>query len=195
MMTRDDRAEKASVDPRIERTRALLVQTAVELLSGKGPEAVTFEAVSRASRVARSTIYRHFADRTQLLAAAVAQVLPPVDTPDASGSTAVQLAAVVGDFACYLRESTMVRVLPVLLELAAQAPELRAAITVPHRRALESVLGRGIEAGDLDARLDLALAQAVLFGPLLFRVLVTGEEVDASTVSSLVGSFLKAHAA
>jgi hypothetical protein len=102
---------------------------------------------------------------------------------------------VVGDFTSYLRERTMVKVLPILLELAAHTPELRAGITAPHRRALESVLRRGIEAGDLDARLDLSLAPALLFGPLLFRVLVTGEQVDASTVSSLVGSFLKSHGA
>ena len=195
MVTRDERDEKVSVDPRIERTRALLVQTAAELLSDKGPEAVTFDAVSRVSRVARSTIYRHFADRTELLGAAGAQVLPPVDTPDASGSTEAQLTAVVADFARYLRERTMVMVLPILLELAAHTPELRAGITAPHRRALDSVLSRGIEAGDLEAHLDLALAPAMLFGPLLFRGLVTGEEVDASTVSSLVGAFLKAHGA
>jgi hypothetical protein len=50
---------------------------------------------------------------------------------------------VVGDFTSYLRERTMVKVLPILLELAAHTPELRAGITAPHRRALESVLAGG----------------------------------------------------
>lgn len=187
------RLDEGYVDPRIERTRVLLVDTAAALLTAHGPNAVTFDAVSGASRVARSTIYRHFADRPQLLAAAVAAVLPPVETPDADASTAAQLAAVVGQFARYLAEPTMIKVLPIVWELAADIPELRAGISVPHRQALEAVLARGIEAGDLDPTLDPTLAPAVLFGPLVFRALVTGEGIDATTVEALVGAYLKAY--
>ncbi|MEO8108328.1 MAG: TetR/AcrR family transcriptional regulator [Actinomycetes bacterium] len=195
MATKDVRDQQEYVDPRVERTRVLLVGAAADLLFEHGPEVVTFEAVSAQTRVARSTIYRHFKDRTGLLTAAVARLLPPIEVPHPSGSTASQLLAVVGDFAAHLRSPTMAKVLPTLLGLSAQSPDLRAGISAPHRVALEAVLRRGIEAGELSAGLDLTLASAVLLGPLLFRALVTGEDIGATTASTLVASYLEAHAA
>ncbi|MGV8967534.1 MAG: TetR/AcrR family transcriptional regulator [Cellulomonas sp.] len=195
MATTDLRTQQGYVDPRVERTRALLVQAAAQLLAEQGPDAVTFEAVSAHTRVARSTIYRHFDDRTELLTAAVARLLPPLEVPHPSGSTASQLLAVVGDFAAHLRSPTLARALPTLLGLSAQSPDLRERVSTPHRVALEAVLRRGIEAGELNAGLDLTLAAAELLGPLLFRALVTGEDISATTASTLVAAYLHAHAA
>lgn len=182
--------EAAYVDPRIERTRALLISTAAGLLLSRGSVAVTFEEVSGASRVARSTLYRHFVDRTALLAAAIAYLLPPVDVPAPTGAVREQLLAVVTEFARYLRDPRVAAALPVLFELGNVEPESRARVTEPHRIAIESVLGRARAAGELPPGVDANLAPAQLFGPLLFRVLVTAEEVDELTAAAVVDVYL-----
>lgn len=189
----DQRRDIASTygDPRVGRTRSLLTSTAADLLVSRGPAAVTFEEVSAASRVARSTLYRHFPDRGALLAAAVAQLLPPVDVPAAGGAVREQLLAVVTEFARYLHDPGVTVALPALFGLDKIEPESRARIAAPHRTAVEVVLEAARSAGELRPGVDITLAPAQLFGPLFFRALVTAEDVDESTAAAVVDLYLE----
>ena len=72
------------VDPRRVRSRQRLLDAAVTLLNSGGVEAVTVEAVTRLSRVARTTLYRHFESSTDLVAAAFERLLPQAETPAVS---------------------------------------------------------------------------------------------------------------
>jgi AcrR family transcriptional regulator len=69
--------------PRRVETDERLMRAAIELLREKGPAAVSIEAVASRSGVARTTIYRRFDNRRQLIEAAIDPVvdrpLPPLD--------------------------------------------------------------------------------------------------------------------
>ncbi|WP_236735063.1 TetR/AcrR family transcriptional regulator, partial [Mycolicibacterium elephantis] len=65
------------VDPRRIRSRTRLLDAAATLLSTGGVEAVTIDAVTKASKVARTTLYRHFHSSSHLLAATFERLLPP----------------------------------------------------------------------------------------------------------------------
>ncbi|GAB3012279.1 hypothetical protein MBOU_49460 [Mycobacterium bourgelatii] len=65
-------------DPRLLRSRTRLLDAATKLLTAGGIEAVTVDAVTKASKVARTTLYRHFSSSTQLLAATFERLLPQV---------------------------------------------------------------------------------------------------------------------
>ncbi|MGV7807497.1 helix-turn-helix domain-containing protein, partial [Mycobacterium kansasii] len=52
--------EDDDVDPRRLRSRTRLLDAATKLLNAGGIEAVTIDAVTKASKVARTTLYRHF---------------------------------------------------------------------------------------------------------------------------------------
>jgi AcrR family transcriptional regulator len=69
--------------PRRAETDDRLLRAAADLLREKGPTGVTIEAVAARSGVARTTIYRRFDDRRQLIEAAIDPVvnrpLPPLD--------------------------------------------------------------------------------------------------------------------
>lgn len=71
--------------PRRAETDERLMRAALELLREKGPAAVTVDGVSSRSGVARTTIYRRFAGRRELIAAAIEPVvdrpLPPDELP------------------------------------------------------------------------------------------------------------------
>src|ERR1700746_766633 len=73
-------------DARWLRARDRLLDAAVELLRSRGVDAVTIEAVTKASKVARTTLYRHFGSSSDLLAATFERLLPPGTPPPSTGS-------------------------------------------------------------------------------------------------------------
>ncbi|MFD0364759.1 TetR/AcrR family transcriptional regulator [Nocardia sp. GCM10030253] len=74
--------DDAEVDPRKVRSRARLLDAAAVLLQDGGLEAVTIERVTKSSKVAKTTLYRHFDNVMQLRAATIERMLPPVlETP------------------------------------------------------------------------------------------------------------------
>jgi AcrR family transcriptional regulator len=79
----DERAARGR--PRRAETDERLMRATVELLRDKGPAGVTIEAVSSHSGVARTTIYRRFSSRRDLIAAALDEVVDqPLPPPDLS---------------------------------------------------------------------------------------------------------------
>ena len=82
-------------DPRPARSRARLLEAATSLLSSGGPSAVTVDAVTRASNVARATLYRHFPSGNDLLAAAFHALIPPAPLPPEDGTLRDRLIAAV----------------------------------------------------------------------------------------------------
>ena len=69
-------ASPAAADPRVQRSRAAIVNAARELLVDSGAAAVTVEAVLQKSGVARATLYRHFPSGHDVLRAAVVAITP-----------------------------------------------------------------------------------------------------------------------
>src|ERR1700722_7592717 len=84
------------VDPRWLRSRTRLLDAAVDLLRTGGIEAVTIDAVTKASKVARTTLYRHFGCSSDLLAATLERLLPAVTPPPSTGSLRDRLFELVG---------------------------------------------------------------------------------------------------
>ncbi|MEX1280276.1 MAG: helix-turn-helix domain-containing protein, partial [Acidimicrobiia bacterium] len=68
-----------ATDPRIERTRRVVLGAAVEVVAERGFSGATIDAIAQRSGVARSTIYRHWPDRGDLLLEAVSDRVGPVE--------------------------------------------------------------------------------------------------------------------
>ncbi|EUA71135.1 bacterial regulatory s, tetR family protein [Mycobacteroides abscessus subsp. bolletii 1513] len=73
--------DEDGIDPLRTRSRTRLLDAAANLLKTGGIEAVTIDAVTKASKVARTTLYRHFNSSSQLLAATFERLLPQVIPP------------------------------------------------------------------------------------------------------------------
>lgn len=71
----------ADVDPRVRRSREAVLAASVSLFVAGGTRSVTVDAVSEASGVAKTTIYRHWRDRAHLLADTYRACLPVVPAP------------------------------------------------------------------------------------------------------------------
>ena len=65
-------------DPRIERTHRVVLDAAIEVIAEHGFAGTTIDAIASRSGVARSTIYRNWNGRTELMLEAVRARVGPV---------------------------------------------------------------------------------------------------------------------
>lgn len=194
-------------DPRIERSRALILDAATRLLTEGGPMAVTIEAVTARSGVARSTLYRHFTTSTEVLAAAFERSLP-AQPPPRGGTQRERLLALVTQQA-ELVERALLSPVTVLVWLAtlgrdvvARPAQQAAEPDGPHARALrqsirdyyrhpfEEVLRDQFDQSEAvtDEQIDLATAQLV--GPLIYNALVLRRPNTEQLCARVVDDFL-----
>jgi AcrR family transcriptional regulator len=186
-------ATQVRVDPRIERTRAAVVEAAVALLLDGGTKAVTIEAVVQRSGVARSTIYRHWPTRTDVVAAAFEAVIPPLpaDVPD--GPLRERLEALLVPVAEHIGREEHAAIVPALLADAGRDPELRSfrdRFIEMQRAPLRGLVQTAVQRGELPGETDPDEAIAQLAGPILFRRVVLGQPVDAAFARRMVELFL-----
>jgi AcrR family transcriptional regulator len=173
-------AAPPDVDPRIERTRRVVLDSAIALLGARGYGEVTIEAVAAASGVAKSTIYRHW---------------PALPVPP-EGDVRDRLVAVLEHVAKDVCMSRWSACLPALLDAAAHDPaarELNLRLATSGRQLLSQLLADGVSRGELRADLDTELIADALAGPIILRRLWSAETFDPGNVRHLVDQVLGCH--
>ncbi len=176
------------------RARAAILEAADDLLVEKGFGATTIEGIAARSGVAKQTIYRWWSSKVDLLLDCLiddaGNDLPPFDT----GSCAEDLRRELVRFAGFL-EQPAGQVLRALIGEAQHDPtvarELRTRYLEPRRELDRVSLQRGIARGELPADLDADDALDALYGPVIYRVTVTGRPVRERFVAHLVDSVLQ----
>ena len=187
----------SGVDPRIARTRAAVLRTATDLLVDGGPSAVTIDAIVARSGVAKSTIYRHWESRDDVLVAVIESCAPHIEPPDESLGFEPALRQFMAAVREMLNDPDWMRVLPALLTLRTQkhgVADLEQRIEARQEHAIESVLRRGVTEGRVRPDFDLDEATALLVGPLTFAVLIGKPAVDEAFTDRVIDAFLATHA-
>lgn len=189
------------VDPRRLRSRTRLLDAATKLLSAGGIEAVTIDAVTKASKVARTTLYRHFSSSTQLLAATFERLLPQVDPPAGTGSLRDQLIELLSRQAMLFQEAPL-QITTLAWVALGPTPNsthetydrhaLRARIVDQYRHPFDVLLQSPKARADLD-ELDLELILCQLVGPVAFARLTGLRAIDRQDCERIVDDFLAAH--
>lgn len=191
------RAAPSDADPRVARTRANVLRAATDLLVDGGPTAVTIEAIVAASGVARSTIYRHWDTRDDILLSVIESCAPQVALPPESAGFEESLRRLVEDLRLMLTDPGWTRVLPAILTLKHHEhgiADVEQRLEERQEHVLEVVLRRGIDEGRVDPDVDVEAASALLVGPLLFSMLVGKPVLDAAFCTRVVDAFLQVHA-
>jgi AcrR family transcriptional regulator len=120
------------LDPRVERTRKVVMATARELLNEVGLERTSIEAIAERSGVARSTIYRHWPSTVALVMAALEEAKAEAEaTVQSTGDDETDLRALLDGLGEALR-SPQSNVLADIAAAAGRDPEL----AVLHREYL-----------------------------------------------------------
>ena len=133
-------------DPRIERTRRVVLDAALALLVERGYGEVTIEAVAAESGVAKSTIYRHWPSRLELINDAFLELKPTLPVPP-EGNVRERLIVVLEHLAQDVAASRWSACLPALIDAAEHDPaarELNFRLASTGRQSLAGLLAEGV---------------------------------------------------
>jgi AcrR family transcriptional regulator len=159
-----------------------IVRATLEVLVAEGYRALTMEQVRARAGVGKATLYRRFGSKEELVKAAVAHLHADLATPADTGSVRGDFAVVVEDVLSAARVTGALTFMPRVLAEVAGDPEMHAifsaALVEPRRRVLETILRRGIERGEIRPDTDLELAVDLIAGPIIYRIIITGGDVD-----------------
>lgn len=180
------------LDPRVERSRRVILSAALDLLGETGFGGVTIEAVAARAGVGKSTIYRHWPGKLELIEDAICTIKAPLTKP-AGACTRERLIHILQQVASNVANSTWSTCLPAIIDAAERDPEVKVVhrrLTLERRQFLSDVLAEGVERGEVAPDRDLALVADCLIGPIMVRRLLLHEPLDPDAVPRLVDEVL-----
>ncbi len=181
-------------DPRVERSRTIIRAAALEELAQSGYGAFTIESVAARAHVGKSTIYRLWRDKLDLIAdafeSAHEQAVPDVTT----GTTAQRITMLVQHVAEVAADSLFSRCIPALIEGAGHDPRLRDfhyGYSARRRQSLTELIAGGIRSGEFTASCEPDLAAQAMLGAIFYGRLMSGEPFAPSQAPQLVAALLR----
>jgi AcrR family transcriptional regulator len=183
-------------DPRVERSRRVILEAVLEELGVVGYGALTIEAVAARAGVGKSTIYRHWPGKLALVEDAFRTLKAQVLVPEA-GTLRERVIAILEQVAGLVQQSTYSACMPALIEAAERDPQVRefhCRFSAERRAVLIDVLRAAIDAKELPADTDPELLADALVGPIMIRRLLLFQPFDQEHVPALVDQVLPAEA-
>lgn len=183
---------ETELDPRVERSRRVILEAALEELGSVGYGALTIESVAARAGVGKSTIYRHWPGKLALVEDAFRTLKAPAQIPE-QGTFKERLTGFLQQVAGLAAESLYSACMPALIEAAErdeQVREFHCAFTEGGRAILVDFLKSGIASGDLPADANPELLTDALFGPIFLRRLMLHQPFDPELVPVLVDQLL-----
>jgi TetR/AcrR family transcriptional regulator of autoinduction and epiphytic fitness len=179
-------------DPRVERSRRVILEAVLDELGEVGYGALTIEAVAARAGVGKSTIYRHWEGKLALVEDAFRTLKAPVVVPE-SGTFRDRVVGVIEQVACLVEQSTYSSCMPALIEAAERDPQVRdfhCRFSAERRAVLVGLLRDAVDDGDLPPATDPELLADALVGSILLRRLMLHQPFDPSLVPELVDQLL-----
>jgi AcrR family transcriptional regulator len=178
------------------RTETAILDATRELLAESGVHRLTMEGVAARAGVAKTTVYRRWRSKDELALAVLIDMVEQVAAVPEQDDTRAELVAFVEGAVRILGGTLMGRVMQGLVSELAASPELARAFqerVVALRVAeVRRIVERGIERGDLRADLDLDLVHELLFGPIYYRLLLSGAPLEPGLAERVVDAVLPA---
>jgi AcrR family transcriptional regulator len=179
-------------DPRIARTHAIVLSAATGLLAERGYSGFSVDAVVQRTGVSKTTIYRHWPSRDDLLIAVITQLEDSGPLPD-TGSVRQDLLLFFAGRVRVAHTQQWERCMPALVEAAALDPQLARIVTTLTTRFLsqiETLLLRGRDRGEVRDNVSLDLAASALMGPFVFRRLLLHKTPTSAQVAAVLDMLL-----
>lgn len=175
--------------PRNKATQKAILAASYELLLESGFDMVTVEKIAERAKVSKATIYKWWPNKAAVvmdgfLFAASAR-LPVPDTGAAFDDIVMHASRLVR-----FLTSPEGRIIKDLIGQgqfdAGLAEACRTRYFGPRRAEAGSLLERGVQRGELKKELDIGLGIDLIYGPIFYRLLMTGEPLDDDYVRQLV---------
>jgi AcrR family transcriptional regulator len=171
-----------------------VLEAADDLLAERGFAGVTIEGIAARAQVAKQTIYRWWASKTDILFDALAEDAAAYFTAYDGDDLGGDLRHHLRQLAVFLAETDPGAVCRALAGQAQHDPEVaarfRAEFVTPQRDRDRAPFRRAQDRGELPDNTDVDLAADQLVGPVFYRVLVTGQPVPPAFTDALVDQYL-----
>ncbi len=168
--------------------RAQVRDATLELLGDVGYDRLQLTEVATRAGVNKTTVYRRWPTKPQLVADVLGDLADDrVPNPD-TGSLAGDLEEMLTQVAAVLRVPAVRAVVRAAITLADDDPEVDAVRRRFWDRQLDDaavVVTRAVERGELPDGTDPRLFLEQVFGPVYFRVLVTGRDIEPAELRAL----------
>ena len=168
--------------------RSSVLAATEELLTDVGYDELTVDEVARRAGVHKTTVYRRWPTKPELIADAVReQSAEAVPIPD-TGSLRGDLRQLARDVAHNIGTERGSRRARTIVAAAASSAELTSRVNefwVHRLQMCAPIVERAVARGELPADSDPDLIIETLVGPIWLRLLVTGEPIDDELADQL----------
>lgn len=188
---RDTTAESEG-NPRVARMRRAVCEAGRELVLASGPSVVTHAAVAAAARVSRTTLYKYWPTRVELLVE-ICHVEDKRAVVVPSGDVRTDLVGLVSDVVESLSDPDSIKMFASMVAQAQwdpEAREVRASLAAAGLEDLTTILDAAVAAEQLPHCVDPQRAVGRLLGPFVLAALVTDEPLDMGEVEPIVDDWL-----
>ena len=180
-----------AVRPRIEGDREdEILEATLEVLLEVGYDRLTFDAVARAARAGKATLYRRWADKPSLVVDAMvrAKQAPVVEHHDTGTLRGDLVGTFCGHHGLGRNDATVLMgsVITALASDAAFAARFREAFIAPKVAVSQEIYRRAVVRGEIADDTDLDVIAPALAGILLHRSFVLGLPPDGETVLRVI---------
>jgi len=159
------RPRDAALDLRIS-------EAALDVLADHGIAGFTIEAVAQRAGVGKAAIYRRYAGRDEVLAAAMDYLRDDLPLAPPQGSARERLEKVLDSIRTPMMATRSGRIMAQVISASAHHPDFLASfyarVLGPRRRLLVGILREGVEEGWVDPQADLDVVATLLVGPMIF---------------------------
>lgn len=180
------------MDPRRQRSRAMALQAAAELLVEGGLSALTVEGVTERSGVAKTTVYRHWPTRRELVQDAFWRLAPLPEEPIGTGPLVDRLSGPLMRAAALFMEQP---VLPALAEAVLRDPELASfhdEFVAAQLGELRAVLAQAQAQDEIRPEIDAEDLLVLSLGALMARTSLLRQRLTRDDVTRVVDLVLAA---
>ena len=184
-------------DPRVSRSKDAVLTATIEALGEDGLGGTTIEGIASRANVAKTTIYRHWPDRSALLLEAVEHFAGQFEMPD-TGDLRADLVRWLTFLDEHMNASEFGGALPSIVDAAEHDPEMAEAFAAHsrERRALSlKRLERAVERGELPPDTDGELVQLLVVSPIFYRRLIARKRLRPAEIARIVDHVLAGLAA
>ena len=187
-------AREGAVDPRVLVSRERVLTTTLDLLTEAGLDELTIDDISRRSGVAKTTIYRHWPNRSALVIDACNRMTDGEDAPPDTGSLEGDVRAILTNIAELLGTARWSWIVPSIVDVAEHDPafaDIHSRIQHRHAAPLRRALDRAARRGEIPSTADRDAIVAALLGPLFYRRWFSRQAIDAKFLDMVIRTTVK----
>ncbi len=157
--------------PRDPEADQAILQATLKLLTEHGYAGLSVESVAAEASVGKTTIYRRYATKEELVAAAVGALKDELGPPPDTGDTRADIVEMIGRSVEKLERGPGFAMIGALLVEERRNPRLidlfRERIIRPRRDDVITMLQRGVQRGHIRPDADLEVAAHAILGAIL----------------------------